>query len=280
MIITRNILNSWTSSRLRGLFPGLTYIEKPTRLHQIHPLVKLVMLISFSLAVFTVPSLMGGAVLFFLLLCAYMFAGLGPVFFYRKLRFILIFGLLILLVQLLWVKEGYLLWNFYLGTVQITVWSEGLWGGLGMMLRFVNVIGSSFLFVATTNPNRLAYALMQVGLPYRIGFMLITALRFIPVFHLELAQVKNAQMAKGIEVEGISPRKLLRVVRYLMVPLVISALSKVDYLTISMESRAFGLYPSRSYLVSQALSRNDKIVMLAVPIFTLLYYIVFVRLTF
>ena len=238
------------------------------------------MLISFSLAVFTVPSFMGGAVLFFLLLCAYMFAGLGPVFFYRKLRFILIFGLLILLVQLLWVKEGYLLWNFYLGTVQITVWSEGLWGGLGMMLRFVNVIGSSFLFVATTNPNRLAYALMQVGLPYRIGFMLITALRFIPVFHLELAQVKNAQMAKGIEVEGISPRKLLRVVRYLMVPLVISALSKVDYLTISMESRAFGLYPSRSYLVSQTLSRNDKIAMLAVPIFTLLYYIVFVRLIF
>lgn len=43
-------------------------------------------------------------------------------------------------------------------------------------------------------------------MPYRFGFMLITALRFIPVFQLELEQVKNAQMAKGIEMEGLSPQ--------------------------------------------------------------------------
>jgi len=59
------------------------------------------------------------------------------------------------------------------------------------MLRFLNIIGASYLFVATTDPNRLAYALMQAGLPYRYGFMLITALRFIPLFQLELAQVRN-----------------------------------------------------------------------------------------
>jgi energy-coupling factor transport system permease protein len=103
--------------------------------------------------------------------------------------------------------------------------------------------------------------------------MLITALRFIPVFHLELEQVKNAQMAKGIELEGLAPRKLLRAVRYLLVPLVISALSKVDFLTISMESRAFGLYPARTYMYSQALSRNDKIAIVSVPLLFLLFYL-------
>lgn len=143
------------------------------------------------------------------------------------------------------------------------------------MLRFVNIIGSSYLFVATTDPNRLAYALMQAGLPYRFGFMLITALRFIPVFHLELEQVKNAQMAKGIELEGLAPRKLLRAVRYLLVPLVISALSKVDFLTISMESRAFGLYPARTYMYSQTLSRKDKIAIVTVPLLFLLFYLLF-----
>jgi energy-coupling factor transport system permease protein len=280
MGLSRYTANIFSTKGLRNLFPGLTYVEGSTSLHHMHPLVKLVILLCFSIAVFALPSFRSEFVLFVLLLIAYRYGDLGLGFFTRKLRFILVFGLLIFLVQVLWVKEGYLIWQFSLGRVHFTVWSEGFWGGLGIMLRFINVIGSSYLFVATTDPNRLAYSLMQAGLPYRIGFMLITALRFIPLFHLELAQVKNAQMAKGIELEGVSPRKLLRAVRYLMVPLVISALSKVDILTISMESRAFGLYPSRSYLVTQFLTRNDKLAIIMAPLFTLLFYFISVRLAF
>jgi energy-coupling factor transport system permease protein len=271
----RNSVHSrTTSSAVKGFFPGLTYIGQRSLLHWVHPLVKLVMLFSFSLTVFAVPSIAGGIILFFLLLVFYSLAGLGLVFFSRKLRFILVFGFFIFLVQVLAVKAGALLWQLSLGPVCLSVWSEGFLGGLSMMLRFLNIIGSSYLFVATTDPNRLAYALMQAGLPYRFGFMLITALRFIPVFHLELAQVKNAQMAKGIELEGLSPRKLFRAVRYLLVPLVISALSKVDFLTISMESRAFGLYPDRTYLHSQILSRKDKLAIAAVPLFFLFFYLI------
>jgi energy-coupling factor transport system permease protein len=269
----RHTVSNRTSSVIKGFFPGLTYVENSSPLHRIHPLVKLVVLFSFSFTVFAVPSFTGGVLLFCLLLVFYGLAGLGPAFFSRKLRFILLFGLLIFLVQVLSVKEGILLQQLYLGPVCLPIWSKGLWGGLSMMLRFVNIIGSSYLFVATTDPNRLAYALMQAGLPYRFGFMLITALRFIPVFHLELEQVKNAQMAKGIELEGLAPRKLLRAVRYLLVPLVISVLSKVDFLTISMESRAFGLYPARTYMYSQALSRNDKIAIVSVPLLFLLFYL-------
>jgi len=266
--------SSFSSTGLKGLFPGLTYVEGVSLLHRLHPLVKLVLLICFTLAVFT-TSLRGELVLFCLLLLSYRTGGLGPGFFVRKLRFIFIFGLMILLVQILWTREGYLLWQLDLGRLHFAVWSGGLWGGLGIVLRFVNVIGSSYLFVATTDPNRLAYALMKAGLPYRAGFMLITAMRFIPLFRLELALVKNAQMAKGIELEGLSPRLLIRVVKYLLVPLVVSALSKVDFLTMSMESRAFGLYPTRSYMSAQALTGKDKIALVGIPLALLLFYIFF-----
>lgn len=271
----RNTVQNRTPLLVKGFFPGLTYVEKESPLHRLHPLVKLVWLICFSLTVFTVTSCAGETVLFASLLVFYALAGLGLAFFVRKLRFILIFGLLILLVQILAVKEGVLLWHYTLGSINLAVWSEGLLGGLSIMLRFVNIIGSSFLFVAITDPNRLAYSLMQVGLPYRFGFMLITALRFIPVFQMELEQVKNAQMAKGIEMEGLSPRKLLRMVRYLFMPLVISALSKVDSLTISMESRAFGLYPTRSYMDYQVLSRYDKVAIILFPFAFLAFWLMF-----
>ncbi len=272
---SRNTVQNRTSLLVKGFFPGLTYVEKESLLHRVHPLIKLVWLICFSITVFTVTSCAGEAILLATLLVFYALAGLGLTFFVRKLRFILIFGVMILLIQILAVREGVLLWQYNLGMISLTVWSEGLLGGLNIMLRFVNIIGASYLFVAITDPNYLAYSLMQVGLPYRFGFMLITALRFIPVFQLELEQVKNAQMAKGIEMEGLSPRRLLRMIRYLFVPLVISALSKVDSLTISMESRAFGLYPTRSYMHYQVLSRHDKIVMILVPFAFLAFCLIF-----
>ncbi len=78
-------------------------------------------------------------------------------------------------------------------------------------------------------------------------------------------------MAKGIEIEGLSPGQLVKAVKYLLVPLVITALSKVDYLAISMESRGFGLYPRRSYLYVQSLSRGDKIAMGMIPLVFILF---------
>lgn len=255
-----------TRKTLESAFAGLTYQEGGSLLHQLHPIVKVVLLLSFSAAVFTVPSLSGMLLLLAFQLLGYQAAGLGFGFYLSKLRYILIFGLIMLLAQALWVKQGVQLWSLEVGVLSLTLWSEGLVSGLQMALRFINVIGASYLFVAVTNPNRMAYALMQAGLPYRGGFMLITALRFIPLFHLELAQIKSAQMAKGIDLEGLSPGKLVKSVRYLLVPLVVSVLGRVDTLTVSMESRAFGLYENRTYREDQPLTRLDQWSLAMIPL--------------
>ena len=121
---------------MKGYFPGLTYVEHSSLIHSIHPLVKLVLLFSFNITVFAIPSLKGGGVLFGLLLIFYGFSGLGFTFFYRKLRLIFFFGLFIFLVQVFAVKEGALLLYVSLGRISFG-WSEGLWGGLNMMLRLL-----------------------------------------------------------------------------------------------------------------------------------------------
>ncbi len=254
-------------SVVSGYFPGLNYVPGQSFLHRAHPLVKLVLLVGFSITVLALPAPMAGIALFFALLAAYGMARLGPGFFWRKLRMIVLFGLAMVVVQVLVVKEGLLLAALPLYFFSLEIWSEGLRGGLVMMLRFLNIIGSSYLFVAVTNPNNLAYALMQAGLPYRYGFMLITAMRFIPIFQRELNQVRSAQMAKGIDLEGASLPKILRAVRYLLVPLVITALGKVDHLAISMEGRAFGLYHRRSYMQSQKLTWRDAVFLASAFIF-------------
>lgn len=243
---------------LKNLFPGLAYVPGNTAVHRLHPLPKLLLLIVYSAGVIAFSRVVPAASLFIVLLACYWLSGLGPGFFARKLRVILLFGLLMLLVQIITVRQGSLLFEYAVfDAVRLQVWSGGAAAGLVMMLRFVNIIASSYLFVSTTDPNKLVYALMQAGLPYRYGFMLITSLRFIPVFTQDLAIIRNAQMAKGIDLEGVSPGKTLRAVKYLLTPLVICALNKVDCLAVSMESRAFGLHPGRSYLFEQAVDIKE-----------------------
>ena len=202
---------------------------------------------------------------------------MGLTFFWRKLRFIIIFGSLIFFVHLIFVHKGVLLWQSSLLGLKLQIWSAGVTDGLSLLFRFINIISSSYLFVATTDPNSLAYSLMQVGLPYRFGFMLITSLRFIPVFYMELSQVRNAQMAKGIDLEGFSLKKFSLIIRYLFVPLVVSALSKVDSLTISMESRAFGLHQKRTYLEQRSFTRRDWLQAVLVLGCSLAFYLVMHR---
>lgn len=253
--------------------PGLAYVPGSNALYRIHPLCKLVLLLSFSITVLLLDGYLPGFILLVMLLITYQAAGLGMSFFWRKLKLILIFGTMILFVQALFCREGKLLWYYSIpGKINLEIWSGGLLSGLGMALRFINVIGSSYLFVAITNPNELAFALMQAGLPYRYGFMLVTSLRFIPLFQLELNNVRNAQLAKGIDLEGLSPRNFLRAVRYLLLPLVISALSKVDSLAISMEGRAFGLYPTRTYQVDRKLTRRNWFLLLTTPVLFIIFY--------
>lgn len=260
---------------MQRFFPGLSYVPGQSFIHRMHPIAKVALLVCFSLVVFSLPSALPGGIILLGLLIAYQLTGLGMMFFWRKLRMILLFGFTMIVVQVLSVKEGYLIGQIPLYIVTIEVWSEGILGGLTMMFRFLNVIGFSYLFVSTTDPNSLAYGLMQAGLPYRYGFMLITSLRFIPVFQLELNQVRNAQMAKGIELAGLSFKKVLLSIRYLLIPLVLSALSKVDYLAISMEGRAFGLYTERSYLCRQTFTLWDWLTVLLSAIVFWIFYMLF-----
>jgi energy-coupling factor transport system permease protein len=114
--------------------------------------------------------------------------------------------------------------------------------------RFLSVVLLSYLFVLTTEPNELAYGLMRAGLPYRYGFALVTALRLVPVFEEEGQTVYRAQLARGVEYDVRSPRRVVVLARQFFLPLLVSALGKVDALAVSMEGRCFGRYPSRTFL--------------------------------
>lgn len=100
----------------------------------------------------------------------------------------------------------------------------------------------------TTSPNDLAYALIQTGVPYRYGFALVTAIRLVPVFEEEASIVYQAQLARGIQYDSRNLKRFLILARQFLLPMLVSALSKVDSLSVSMEGRCFGKYKNRTFL--------------------------------
>jgi energy-coupling factor transport system permease protein len=121
------------------------------------------------------------------------------------------------------------------------------------------VVLLSTLFVITTEPFSLACALMRFGLPYRWGFALVTAMRLAPVFRLEAHQVYRAQLVRGVAYDRRGPRRWWLVIRHLTLPMFVSALRAAHGLALSMEGRAFGLHPRRTFMRQTPFALRDAV---------------------
>lgn len=233
---------------------NLRVAHRPGRsaLHRLHPLIKGAWLLFGTVFVFVVPCPWAVAGALAVILLAFPLCGLRL----GEIRGRLLIGstaALLAVLQLVFVQAGTSL--FDLGWFSIT--DAGLERAIYIAGRFVVVIALSLLFVLTTDPSRLAHAMVRAGLPYRYGFTLVTALRLVAVFEQEAATVYRAQLARGVPHDARGPGKVLSVARRLLLPLLVSALGKVDALAISMEGRCFGRYPERTSLSRSRFSALD-----------------------
>ena len=218
--------------------------------HTLHPAVKLVWLLWVTVVVFVfdspaLPLIAVGCAVGLLWV-----AGVAP---WRipGVRVWLVLGVGILLTHALVVRQG----DPVVGPFTVL----GLISGVCAAGRLMAVILMSTLFVVTTEPFALACALMNVGLPYRWGFALVTALRLAPVFKLEAHHVYRAQLVRGVAYDARGPRKWWLILRHMCLPLLVSALRTAHSLSLSMEGRAFGLHPKRTSTRELAATRRDLI---------------------
>lgn len=250
--------------------PRLTYHPGVSFLHCLHPLVKVAWLVFGTVFVFVVKSPGPVVAVVALVSLAFPLAGVRL----RRLRGTRLFvttALFLGVLQVIFFHEGAVL----LQAGPLTITAGGVQAGLYVAGRFLSVVLLSYLFVVTTEPNDLAYALMRAGVPYRYGFTLITALRLVPTFEQEGQIVYNAQLARGVRYDVRSPRRFLTLARQFFLPLLVSALGKVDALAVSMEGRCFGKHTTRTFLREVRTTRLDGMAVgvLAIAVAATLYIV-------
>jgi len=243
--------------------PGNTY------LHRLHPVVKLGWLVFASLYVFLMRSPILLLISLLGVLLVYASARL-PVRRLHGIRLALTTSILLAIMQMVFIREGPILLS--MGKWVLT--ENGLSAAVRVGVRFLAIILLSYAFVLTTAANDLSYALMQAGLPYRYGFSLVSALRLVPVFQQEADIVYKAQLARGFRYDQFRISRLFNMMRSFLLPLLVSSLSKVDALAVSMESRCFGMYPTRTYLRAVPFRRSDFLASALLIISTILIFII------
>jgi energy-coupling factor transport system permease protein len=222
----------------------LSYHPGSTAIHKLYPATKLLWLLAASFLVFLTQNgifLISMAGLLLILLLSVQ----PQVFQVRGFRFAFIIGSFLFLLYVLFDKSGRTLVPNGTRFFEITL--GGIEAGLQFSGRFLTIVFLSYLFVITTNPSDLAYALMKLGLPYRLGFMLVTALRLAPLMEEEGRTIYRAQLVRGVRYDQRSFKRLLLLIRQFLSPLLISALRRADKLVFSMEGRGFGQYPHRTF---------------------------------
>ena len=150
------------------------------------------------------------------------------------LRLLIPLALIMLVLQLAFMRDGNIVWGFVTDTGLIT--------GSKACLRLLGVALPLILMLMVTKLNDLANACVEVlHVPYRYAFTFTTALRFVPVFGQEMNAIMEAQTARGVEYDTKNPVKKLKLMLPLCVPLLISSVGKTDATALAAEQRGFYL---------------------------------------
>ncbi len=249
-------------------------------MHRLNPITNLVFLICLVILLLVFPNILFSLLLLILIFTLYGVAGININIILKKGRFLIYFSVIIFLIQLLFTPGEDVIFTVIPNSSPVLpgllpITTNGLILGTSMTLRFLVIVLASFLFVAITDPNQLAYSLMQIGLPYRYGFMLVTSLRFLPQFEIESNIVRKAQLSRGIKLEKQGVKGIYNHIKFTLRPLIISALQKAEIVARSMEGRGFGIYKKRSFINKKRITRTDMVITTIIITVTIFLIITF-----
>jgi energy-coupling factor transport system permease protein len=185
--------------------------------------------------------------------------------------------LCVVLLLVILARQGvlYLRWLRLAGTMAATWFLISLWAfdlptAIWASLRVMALTSVFFLFFRTTPPEDLGNALVVMGLPYEVAFVMSVSTLFVPVLGRKAQNVVDAQRSRGIPLEpGL---RALRHYPALMAPLLIQAFQLADELAEAMEARGFGR-PGRTFAREYRMRAVDWLALLggAVVFITLIW---------
>lgn len=136
---------------------------------------------------------------------------------------------------------------------------HGFLFGLMVALRFVIMFSAGSFIVMTTKPKDIILTFNKLGVPFKITFTTMTALRFLPIILEEWALIMKAQAARGLRFRRLGIRNIMQSFTRSFSTLIINSVRRARIIALAMETRAFGAGKKRTSLTELQMTRTDKI---------------------
>jgi energy-coupling factor transport system permease protein len=222
-------------------------------LSRLDPRIKLLLLLGLSSVSLFLRQ--PAALLVLLALSAFILlaGGLRPALIWGRLRGL--FGLvaLLFLIQCLFNRSG----GPLLSLAGLTLVTEAGFSTAVLVSLRLLIIMLSALIVLSGEPRDYLLALTQCKIPYEIAFMVLAALRFIPMLREEAQDVLCAAQLRGLRLKKTSLPKRAKAYISLMLPVTAGAIRRAEQLSLAMEARAFRAYPHRTTMRRLRLQPGD-----------------------
>ncbi len=145
---------------------------------------------------------------------------------------------------------------------------EQLFYEANIILKYMTVVPAAFMFIVSTDPSEFAASMNRIGISYYVAYSIAIALRYIPDVQDDHTKIKNAQMARGIEMTrkaGFFTR--IKNTTPILFPLIFSSMNRIDVVSAAMELRGFGKNRKRTWYRGKPLKSADYAVMILTAVF-------------
>ena len=238
---------------------------------RLDPRVKLFLPILFSSAALAATSLY--ALLSFLLMLAIILpaGGIKISYIWKKLRSLFSLIAILFVLQCLFNRKGIVL--FSISNIPL-VTDSGIRAAVTVSARLLIVILSS-LIIATGETRDYLLSFSSLGIPYEISFMVLAAMRFLPLLREEAKDVFNAAQMRGMRIKKAGLKRQIRAYVSIIIPVVAGAISRSEQLSIAMEARGFRSMPKRTSMRHLKMKVSDRIYLATVFILVAFSFMLF-----
>jgi len=236
------------------------YIDNNSFIHRLDPRVKIIIFLLTFVAILLFQNPLWMLPITLLILIQLVVS--GALANLRRIRYILI----VLTVS------SMILWNlFSTGETQLfwRITVESMSFAIARTLLMVLMISAGMILITSTRNEELINGMIRLGMPYRVGFAISTALRLVPTIASSTITISQAQRSRGLDLE--SGNLLDRVKKFmpLLVPVFISTIRSTNIFGMALESKGFGARTDRTFYLVLEMRTTDFIVLAFAIVFML-----------
>jgi energy-coupling factor transport system permease protein len=180
---------------------------------------------------------------------------------FRSVRGIIILVIFTAFINILFYKEGRILFSWKI----ITITLDGILFAAQMALRLLLLVMGTSMLTLTTTPMNLTDGIESLLMPLKIikfpvhdvAIIMSITLRMIPALMEETNKIIMAQKARGADFETGGLIRRAKALIPILIPLFVGAFRRADELAYALDARCYNATPKRTKMKIMKLGAGD-----------------------